>query len=296
MKSSKPLPGPHFTLGGMRGVSVSSDRGETSPGGDRSAAAWPVEAILPRTLILLVVGFLPVLLWSSIAPSIALAQGPPFKTSSADSYFSERRDMVDVQVRRRGINEPSVLAAMETVPRHLFVPKVNQFEAYHDTPVSISPGQTLSQAYVSARMIALLDLDGDEKVLEIGTGSGYDAALLSRVAKEVYTIEIDGKLGGRARDILTDLGYGNVKVRIGDGYRGWPEEAPFDAILITAAPERLPQPLMDQLKVGGKMVVAVGKVVQELQVITKNAEGPDERRKVILVNLAPMTGEVQKEN
>lgn len=204
--------------------------------------------------------------------------------------------MVDEQVRRRGIHEPSVLEAMETVPRHLFVPEINQFEAYEDTPVSISPGQTLSQAYVSARMIALLDLEGDEKVLEIGTGSGYDAALLSRVAKEVYTIEIDQKLGGRAKNILTDLGYGNIKVRIGDGYRGWPEEAPFDAILITTAPERLPRPLMDQLKVGGKMVVAVGKVVQELQVITKNAEGPNEVRKVSLVNLTPMTGEVRKEN
>lgn len=204
--------------------------------------------------------------------------------------------MVDEQVRRRGIDEPSVLAAMETVPRHRFVPEVYQLEAYEDTPVSIAPGQTLSQAYVSARMVALLDLDGDEKVLEIGTGSGYDAALLSRVAREVFTIEINRKLGQRAQDVLEDLGYENVHVRIGDGYRGWPEEAPFDAILITTAPERLPQPLMDQLKVGGKMVVAVGRVVQELQVITKNAEGPNDVRKVSLVNLTPMTGEVQQEN
>ena len=231
---------------------------------------------------------------SLLVAAPGLTQANPF-ASPGDPFSGDRQTMVNEQVRKRGIEAPGLLAAMEAVPRHLFVPDIYQVEAYEDTPVSIAPGQTLSQAYVSARMIALLDLDGDERVLEIGTGSGYDAALLSRVAKEVYTIEIDDDLGSQARSILDDLGYDNVKVRIGDGYRGWPEKAPFDAILITTAPERLPEPLVDQLKVGGKMVVAVGRVVQELQVLTKGEDGIG-IRKVSLVNLTPMTGEVQQEN
>ena len=125
---------------------------------------------------------------------VTVAQGGPFSTSPNDPHFGERRTMVNEQVRRRGIDEPSLLAAMETVPRHRFVPEVYELEAYEDAPVSIAPGQTLSQAYVSARMVDLLDLDGDEKVLEIGTGSGYDAALLSRMAQDVYTIEIDDRM------------------------------------------------------------------------------------------------------
>lgn len=203
--------------------------------------------------------------------------------------------MVTEQVRKRGIEIPMLLNAMQDVPRHLFVPEGSQPLAYGDSPVTIAPGKTLSQAYVSARMISLLELEGDEKVLEIGTGSGYDAALLSQLAREVYTIEIDPGLGQRAEETLGRLGYQNVHVRIGDGYRGWPEKAPFDAILITAAPERLPEPLFEQLKDGGRMVVAVGGLVQDLQVVTKHG---DERRTrtVSLVNLAPMTGEVQREN
>ena len=145
-------------------------------------------------------------------------------------------------------------------------------------------------------MISLLELEGDEKVLEIGTGSGYDAALLSQMAGQVYTIEIDPQLGEKARRTLADLGYDNVHVKIGDGYRGWPSEAPFDAILVTAAPERLPQPLIDQLQVGGRMVVAVGSLVQDLTLVTKTGPDEIERRSVSLVNLSPMTGEVQNEN
>lgn len=219
------------------------------------------------------------------------AQPEPF---SSEAFSTERRGMIDYQVRRRGIEQSDLLRAMDTVPRHLFVPDVHQLRAYEDEPVEIAPGKTISQAYVSALMISLLDLDGDDKVLEIGTGSGYDAALVSRLARKVYTIEIDRELGDRARKTLRELGYRNVKVKIGDGYRGWPEEAPFDAILLTTAPPRRPEPLIAQLKMGGRMVVPVGSVVQQLELITKTADGL-ETRKISLVNLAPMTGEVERE-
>lgn len=223
------------------------------------------------------------LTWLTSLP--ALAQADPFE--------ARRHDMVDLQLRQRGVQEPQVLHAMEQVPRHLFVPPALESEAYDDRPLPIAPGQTLSQAYVSARMISLLELDGDERVLEIGTGSGYDAAVLSRLAKEVYTIEIEPGLGESARGKLKNLGYDNVYVRIGDGYRGWPEASPFDAILVTTAPERIPEPLFDQLAPGGRMVIAVGySLHQDLQVVTKGQGGDREVRRVSLISLAPMTGEV----
>ncbi|MDA8017714.1 MAG: protein-L-isoaspartate(D-aspartate) O-methyltransferase [Thermoanaerobaculia bacterium] len=223
------------------------------------------------------------------ATAVVAAQGESFETL--------RRDMVDLQVRQRGIQEPGVLEAMELVPRHLFVPPSLKREAYDDRPLPIAPGQTLSQAYVSARMIALLELDGDERVLEIGTGSGYDAAVLSRLAEEVFTIEIEPGLGESARSKLQSLGYENVHVRIGDGYRGWPEKSPFDAILVTTAPERIPEPLFDQLAPGGRMVIAVGySLHQDLQVVTKSRGGDREVRRVSLISLAPMTGEVTEQN
>ncbi len=212
----------------------------------------------------------------------------------ADPFFPQRRSMVDDQIRQRGIEQRGLLRAMEAVPRHLFVPEIHQPQAYDDAPVEIAPGKTISQAYLSALMISLLELDGDEKVLEIGTGSGYDAALLSRIVRQVYTIEIDRQLGRRAETTLRDLGYRNVEVLIGDGYRGWPAKAPFDAILVTTAPPRPPQPLIAQLKVGGRMVVPVGDLVQDLQVITKTRDGI-ETRKVSLVNLVPMEGEVERQ-
>ncbi len=210
--------------------------------------------------------------------------------AQTDPFSVLRRSMVDDQVRKRGVTQPDVLSALETVPRHLFVPESSQPLAYRDGPVPFAPGKNLSHAIVSARMIELLELDGDEKVLEIGTGSGYDAALLSRMASEVYTIEIDKALANRARKTLRRLGYSNVEVKIGNGYRGWPEKAPFDAILVTVSTLEAPPPLYEQLRMGGKMVVAVGSLVQEMQVITKT---PDGRvvRPVSLVNLGPMTDE-----
>ena len=223
-----------------------------------------------------------VLVLATAAP--ATAQADPL---SSDRFAPLRSDMVE-NLRRSGIKEPSVLTAMRSVPRHLFVLESRQPQAYEDSPVEIAPGHSLPQASLSAQMIELLELDGDEKVLEIGTGSGYDAAILSQVAKEVYTIEIDRDLGRQARETLRELGYDNVWVRIGDGHRGWPEEAPFDAIMVTAAPESVPPALLKQLKVGGKMVLAVGSdFVQDLKVITKTADGKETRR-ISPVVLVPM--------
>ena len=221
------------------------------------------------------------------------AQPDPFSTQP-DSFSSQRQHMVDDQVRKRGIEQSGLLRAMEAVPRHLFVPKVYEGEAYGDDPVEIAPGKTMSEAYVSALMISLLDLRGSEKVLEVGTGSGYDAALLSSMVDgEIYTIEIDEDLGDRARTTLSDLGYRNVKVRIGDGYNGWPENAPFDAILVTTAPPEIPEPLIEQLRVGGRMVIPVGSMLQELKVIQKTDDGI-RTRKIDLVSLVRMTGEAAR--
>ena len=226
----------------------------------------------------------------------ALPAAAQSTSSSQDPFLDVRREMVDSQIRRRGIQQPLLLSALEKVPRHQFVPETSGPLAYRDAPVSFAPGQNLSQAYVSARMISLLNLKGDEKVLEIGTGSGYDAALLSQMVDEVYTVEIDGDLGQKADSKLTELGYDNVEVRIGDGYRGWPEKAPFDAILLTAAPQRVPEPLFEQLKIGGRMVVAVGfSLHQDLKVITRTGETEREIKRVNLISLTPMTGEVTQE-
>jgi len=180
------------------------------------------------------------------------------------------------------------------VPRHRFVPSAYQARAYTDHPLPIGRNQTISQPYIVARMTELLDLTPSSRVLEIGTGSGYHAAVLAQVAREVYTIEIVEDLGREARERLASLGYRNVHVRIGDGYRGWPEEAPFDAIILTAAPAELPQPLLDQLKVGGKMVLPQGSgEIQDLLVITRT-EGSLERQRIAAVRFVPMTGEAEK--
>jgi protein-L-isoaspartate(D-aspartate) O-methyltransferase len=205
----------------------------------------------------------------------------------------QRQQMVAEQIRARGVTSPPVLAAMEQVPRHLFVPESERGQAYEDHPLPIGGGQTISQPYVVALMTSLLGLTPQARVLEIGTGSGYQAAVLSRLAAEVYTIEIVPALGERARDTLARLGYANVRVRLGDGYRGWPEAAPFDAILLTAAPHAVPPPLIAQLKAGGRLVVPVGDLDQDLMVLTKAADGSIKQEKVLPVRFVPMTGEAQ---
>ncbi len=170
-----------------------------------------------------------------------------------------RQQMVREQIRRRGVADPAVLDAMARVPRHLFVPDGLRAEAYVDHPLPIGQGQTISQPYIVALMTELLALDRSQKVLEIGTGSGYQAAVLAELVDSVYTIEIRDELARQAGDLLDRLGYENVHVRVGNGYRGWPEEAPFDAIIVTASPPEIPEALVEQLKVGGRMVVPVGR-------------------------------------
>ncbi len=215
------------------------------------------------------------------------------RTPDEDPFLEQRREMVARQIEARGIRAPEVLGALAAVPRHEFLPAARWHEAYEDHPVWIGDGQTMSQPYIVALMTELLELDGDERVLEIGTGSGYHAAVLSRVAAEVFTIEIRESLAVRAREQLTSLGYDNIEFRVGDGYRGWPETAPFDGIILTAAPREVPQPLIDQLAVGGRLVAPVGEYFQDLIVITRGEDGVT-RRKVAPVRFVPMVGEAQK--
>jgi protein-L-isoaspartate(D-aspartate) O-methyltransferase len=223
-----------------------------------------------------------------------LASGASGMTHAAVDLFAEpRRRMVEEQIAARGVRQREVLAAMSSVPRHAFVPDGQRGQAYADHPLPIGHGQTISQPYIVALMTSLLDVGPKDKVLEIGTGSGYQAAVLSRVAGKVYSIEILQPLGERARETLKQEGFHNVEVRIGDGYKGWPSEAPFDAILLTAAAPHIPQPLVDQLKVGGKMVLPKGETWQDLLVLTKRKDGTFEKRKVLPVRFVPMTGEAQ---
>ena len=198
-----------------------------------------------------------------------------------------RRSMVVEQLEKRGVRDPRVLAAMKTVPRHEFVPKEIREHAYENRPLPIGLSQTISQPYIVGVMSEALELDGNERVLEIGTGSGYQAAILAELCREVFTIEIEGELAARARADLERLGYRNIHVRHGDGYRGWPEEAPFDAIMVTAAPGRVPQALVDQLAVGGRMVIPVGSIFQELLLITRTEEGV-QRQDLMGVRFVPM--------
>ncbi len=205
-----------------------------------------------------------------------------------------RLRMVETQIAARGVRDSLVLAAMRTVPRHLFVPDNLQDSAYDDSPLPIGHGQTISQPYIVAFMTECLRLKGGERVLEVGTGSGYQAAVLAEIADSVYSIEIVEALAAEARERLKRLGYKNVNVRQGDGYRGWPDKAPFDAIIVTAAPDHVPQPLIDQLKVGGRMIIPVGSIYQELLLITKEDERRVKEEAVLPVRFVPMTGEAER--
>ncbi len=226
----------------------------------------------------------------------ALAAGlPTFATNQDDELAGVRRRMAE-QIRDRGVTDPAVLAAVETVPRHLFVPADERARAYADQPLPIGSGQTISQPYIVALMTSLLELKPGARVLEVGTGSGYQAAVLSGLAGEVYTIEILKPLAERARRTLAELGYRNVHPRVGDGFQGWPEEAPFDGIIVTAAPPVVPDPLLRQLKVGGRLVIPVGdrNSLQNLLVFTRRADGGFDRASVLPVRFVPMTGEAQQ--
>ena len=201
--------------------------------------------------------------------------------------------MVEQQVLARGITNPGVIGAMVRVPRERFVPLEQQRSAYDDRPLPIGYRQTISQPYIVAYMTDALRLDPGDRVLEIGTGSGYQAAVLAELAAKVYSSEIVPALAERARDTLTALGYANVDVRLGDGYAGWPDEAPFDAIIVTAAPDHVPQPLIEQLAPGGRMIIPVGQDRQSLTLITRTAEGVAQER-MLRVLFVPMTGEAER--
>ena len=202
---------------------------------------------------------------------------------------SERRRMVAEQLRNRDVKDARVLSAMEKVPRHRFMPEGVREEAYGDHPVPIGHGQTISQPYIVGFMTEALDVQPEHRVLEIGTGSGYQAAILGELAGEVYTIEIVEPLAERARRTLEEQGYKNVHVRAGNGYNGWPEKAPFDRIMVTAAPDEVPPALIEQLKVGGIMAIPVGTLFQELRILRRTAEGM-ETLKTLPVRFVPMTG------
>mgnify|MGYP000751903884 CR=1 FL=1 len=223
---------------------------------------------------------LTVMLFLSIGASAVLAE--------KDDFGRQRQRMVTRQLRARGISGTRVLNAMRTVPRHLFVPENLRDSAYADTPLPIGYGQTISQPYIVALMSEVLALEPGERVLEIGTGSGYQAAILAEMGALVFTIEIDPQLADRARTILQRLEYETIRLKTGDGYRGWPEAAPFDAIIVTCAPEQIPEPLKSQLAEGGRMVIPVGeRLHQRLMLLTKQ-KGEIREHKIVDVHFVPM--------
>ena len=207
-----------------------------------------------------------------------------------ERFRSLREAMVTQQIEARGIDDPDVLEAMRTVPRHLFVPPAYRDGAYEDHPLPIGSDQTISQPYIVALMTELADPDREDVVLEVGTGSGYQAAVLAEIVQSVYTVEIIPSLGEEARRRFEELGYTNVESRIGDGYQGWEEHAPFDAILVTAAPEEIPPPLIAQLKPGGVLVIPVGERggVQTLMRVEKAQDGTTVSRSLIPVRFVPL--------
>lgn len=210
-------------------------------------------------------------------------------------YADARRNMVRDQIRARGIRDARVLEAMGKIPRHLFIPEPYRHLAYDDRPVPIGEGQTISQPFIVALMTSELDVDPDDRVLEIGTGSGYQAAVLAELAREVYTVEIVDPLARRARDTLATMGYANILVKSGDGFYGWGEHAPFDAIIVTCAAPSIPERLVEQLEVGGRMILPLGDdpFFQSLTVVTKRRDGFD-KRSITGVVFVPMTGEIEK--
>lgn len=217
------------------------------------------------------------------------------RCAGEQDYAEARHEMVREQLEARDIRDPAVLDAMRRVPRHELVPSALRFQAYADHPLPIGNQQTISQPYIVALMTQLAELSPDDVVLEVGTGSGYQAAVLAEIVREVYTIEIISELAETARERLDRLGYDNVEVRAGDGYLGWEEHAPFDAIIVTAAAPEIPPPLLEQLAPGGVMVIPVGprSEIQSLRRIRKAEDGTTTEEEVIPVVFVPLTREVR---
>lgn len=239
--------------------------------------------------MLKIIHLLPILLVSNIV------------LTAEDDYARKREDMTraieaDVRATSLYLNketlDPRVMQAINTVPRHALVPIRQRPYAYLNRPLPIGYGQTISQPYIVAIMTDLLNLHPEHKILEVGTGSGYQAAILSQLVRQVYTIEIVEALGKRAKKDLTELGYNNIELRIGDGYYGWKQNAPFDGIVVTAAASHIPPPLIQQLKSGGRMIIPVGSnfLTQQLLLVIKNAEGNVTTRQILPVRFVPLTG------
>jgi protein-L-isoaspartate(D-aspartate) O-methyltransferase len=218
------------------------------------------------------------------------------RPTPASDLAAQRQRMVQQQLTTRGINDQRVLAVMGKIPREEFVPPESRVASYEDGPLPIGYGQTISQPYVVAFMTEQLRSKPSDRVLEVGTGSGYQAAILAELVSEVYSIEIAEPLAKNAEATLQRLGYKNVHVKIGDGYKGWPEEAPFDAIIVTCAPDKVPQPLVDQLKDGGRMVIPVGeRFAQQLYLLEKK-DGQLKQSATLPVRFVPMTSEAEKQS
>ncbi len=224
---------------------------------------------------------------------ILLISNQTLNKDDNNQYYKKRWEMVENQLISRGIKDSRVIKAMLKIPRHEFIPEDLRDLAYNDNPVPIGIDQTISQPYIVALMTELLSLKENERVLEVGTGSGYQAAILAEIGCEVYTIEIIESLSLTSQTVLDRLGYKNIHFKIGDGYRGWTEMAPFDAIIVTAAPGHTPQPLIDQLKVDGRMVIPVGDFYQDLLLIQKTPKGIN-KKNVTPVRFVPMTGEAEQ--
>jgi protein-L-isoaspartate(D-aspartate) O-methyltransferase len=213
------------------------------------------------------------------------------ENTTPSSHSSERKRMVEYQIKARGIDDQKVVDAFLKVERHRFVPDRYIPHAYEDRPLPIGQGQTISQPYIVAFMTHVLSLSRTDKVLEIGTGSGYQAAILGELSDNVFTIEVIPSLGRRAEELLEELGYENVRVKIGDGYEGWTEHAPFDAIIVTCAPTHVPEPLKEQLKEGGKMIIPVGKAHNQNLVLLKKVGDALKQERTLPVRFVPMINE-----
>jgi protein-L-isoaspartate(D-aspartate) O-methyltransferase len=230
-----------------------------------------------------------ILMTAAVSPAIA---APAAK--SPDRFVQQRLNMVERQLRGRDITDARVLNAMAAVPRHRFVPEKLQGMAYADGPLPIGHGQTISQPYIVALMSQVLAIQPGERVLEIGTGSGYQAAVLAAMGARVFSIEIVAELGRRAAATLKPLGYDRIRLKIGDGYKGWPEHAPFDAVIVTCAPKKVPQPLKEQLAEGGRMVIPVGPRNRQQLVLLTKENGEIRQQKVVDVRFVPMVNEKGK--
>lgn len=232
----------------------------------------------------------------SLFPAVA-APAELRRQEGKDPFFQTRRAMVERDLRGRGIKDERVLAAMDSIPRHLFVPERSRPSAYDDRPLPIGEGQTISQPYIVAAMTELLELKGGEKVLEVGTGSGYQAAVLARLVSEVFSIEILPKLSARAGKVLEQLGFTNIQLKVGDGFFGWDEKGPFDAIVVTASAPKVPEPLWRQLREGGRLIMPLGEENQTQRLVrVRKLAGKPLTEDFTAVLFVPLTGAIRKED